>query len=121
MQILLDCFLGWLHFGDRVKIGPTTQLAVNAELHVGAAAGSLVEIGIVLVADYGWLDEFDADNESDESKIDDERTDDWAGEEVSWQHRKASSDYMAGRFAVLYEDYGMLVGKGGGNLAEVAE
>ena len=104
-----------------MKIGPTTQLAANAELHVGAAAENLVGIGTVLVADCGWLDESDADKGSNESKIDDERAGDWTGEEVSWQHRKASSDYMAGRFAVSYEDYDMLVGKGGGNLAEVAE
>ena len=85
MRILLGYRLGSLHSGGRVRIGPTTRLAVNAGLHVGAVVGSLVETDTALVADCDLLDMSGVVGiglgkaEADE----DRRADGWANDAVS--------------------------------------
>ena len=130
MRILLGHCLDWLHFGGRERIGPTTRLAVNAGLRVGAAVGSLAEIDTALVADCDLRDTIGSvDGMSGVLEIDDDKTDDGsdntdefvADDEVSWQHRRASSGCIAGRIGRSDKDYGTLGAKDGGRMAEVAE
>ena len=57
-----------------MRIDPTIHLAVNAELHVGAVTGSLVETDTALVADRDLLDRYGAAGIGlRKSKNDDER------------------------------------------------
>lgn len=118
MRTLVGCRRGWLHSGGRVKIGPTTRLAANAGLRVGAVTGSLVVTDIALFAGCDSLDTSGAvDNALRKPKDDDDRVDD----EVSWQHEKVSSGYTAGRATFWYKDHDTFEARSGGKMAEVAE
>ena len=69
--------LGWLHSGGHAKIRPTTHLAPNAGLHVGAAIENLVGIDIARAVDRDLLDDSGAvDSGSGKLEIDDDRSDD---------------------------------------------
>lgn len=104
-----------------MRIGPTTRLAVNAELHVGAAAESLVGTDTALVAGCDSLDTFGAaDNGSKKSEFDADRAEGWTDGDVGWQHTKVSTGCTAGRTGSSYKDYDTLEARGGGKMAEVA-
>ena len=68
-----------------MRIGPTTRLAVNAGLPVGAVTGSPVATDTALVAGYDLLDTSGAvDSVLRKAKIVDDRAVDWIDDEVSW-------------------------------------
>lgn len=89
-----------------MRIDPTTRLAVNAGLRVGAAIGSLVGIDTALVVDCGLLDTFGAvDSGSGKSEIDDyDRADDWTDDTDEVVHRRVSSGCIADRIGSSYKD-----------------
>lgn len=132
MWVLLGYRRGWLHSVGHVRIGPTTRLAVNAGLLVGAAVGSLVGTDTGLVAPCG-LDDTPGTvhNGSGKSEIDDDddMSGGWTGgtdevaadDEVSWQRRRVNSGCIARRIGGSYKGYGMLEAKGGGKVPEFAE
>lgn len=103
-----------------MRIGPTTHPAVNAGLHVEAAVGNPVDFDTALVADCGLLDRPGFDSELGSPKIDGNKVGDWTEDEVSWQHRKANNDCIAGRIEFSYKDYDMFGAKGVGKVTEVA-
>ena len=67
-----------------MRIGPTTRLAVNAGLHVGAVIGSLVATDTALVAGYDLLDTCVAVDIGLRKSKDDGRAGGWTDDEVSW-------------------------------------
>ena len=114
-----------------MRIDLTTRLAVNAGLRVEVVIGSLAGTDTALDADCDLPDmSGPVDIALDKSEIDDDdRADDWtadtdeavADDEVSWQHRKVSSDCIAGRIGIWYMDCGTLGAKNGGKMTEAAE
>ena len=104
-----------------MRIGPTTRLAANAGLRVGAVTGSLVVTDIALVAGCDSLDTSGpVDNALRKPKNDDDRVDGWGDDEVSWQHEKVSSGCTAGRTTFWYTDHDTFEARSGGKMAEVA-